>query len=51
MQYINKKILGFRKKAAFLDMPSNLVKIKYPSEQQAQMIEINLNTNVNFIIL
>lgn len=32
----------------FLDMPSSLAKIKYPSEQRPQIIKTNLNTDVNF---
>lgn len=32
----------------FVDMPSNLAKIKYPSEQRPQIIKTSLDTGTNF---
>jgi len=33
---------------SFVDMPLNMAKIKYPSEQRPQIIKTNLDTTVNF---
>lgn len=32
----------------FVDMPSSIVKVKYPSEQRPQIIKTSLDTTVNF---
>lgn len=32
----------------FVDMPSSIVKLKYPSEQRPQIIKTSLDASVNF---